>query len=79
MKALLNIISEIKNISMDMEFRVVEVQEQFRVLKMYNFEVEAELQKDVDNLMNNWEELIESANKKDFEVNEFKTNFANVT
>jgi dynein heavy chain len=40
LKTLLNVIAEIKNISMDMEFRIVEVQEQFRVLKMYNYEIE---------------------------------------
>jgi len=79
LKDLLNIISKIKNISMDMEFRVIEVQEQFRVLKMYNFEIDPELMKDVNNLMINWEELIEFADKKDFEVNDFKKNFAEVT
>jgi hypothetical protein len=79
LKALLNVISEIKNKSMDMEFRIIEVQEQFRVLNMYNFEIEEETQKDSDTLMSNWEELIDSADKKDFEVNDFKKNFAEVT
>lgn len=40
LKTLLNVITEIKNKSMDMEFRIVEVQEQFRVLNMYNYEIE---------------------------------------
>lgn len=48
LKHLLNIISEIKNKSMDMEFRINEVSEQFRILKMYKFEVEDELQLQVD-------------------------------
>jgi len=40
LKTLLNVISEIKNKSMDMEFRIVEVQEQYRVLKMYNYTID---------------------------------------
>jgi dynein heavy chain len=79
LKALLNVISEIKNKSMDMEFRILEVQEQFRVLKMYKFEINEETQKDVDNLMVNWELLLEFAERKDFDVNDFKKNFAEVT
>jgi dynein heavy chain len=79
LKSLLNVISEIKNKSMDMEFRIIEVQEQFRVLNMYDFAVEEETQKDVDALMVNWDELLEFADKKDFEVNDFKKNFAEVT
>jgi hypothetical protein len=39
-KALLNVIAEIKNYSMDMELKIVEAQEQFRVLKMYKYQVE---------------------------------------
>lgn len=79
LKALLNVISEIKNKSMDMEFRIVEVQEQFRVLKMYNYGVEEEIEKEVDTLMTNWEDLLEFADRKDFEVNDFKKSFSEVT
>lgn len=64
---------------MDMEFRIVEVQEQFRVLKMYNYTIEEELDKEVEVLMSNWEELLEFADKKDFEVNDFKKSFSEVT
>lgn len=39
-KALLNKVAEIKNISMDMELRIGEAQEQFRVLKMYKYTVD---------------------------------------
>jgi hypothetical protein len=56
-------ITEIKNSSMEMEFRINEVQEQFRILQMYSFTIEEEQQKEVDNLMLNWEELIEYADK----------------
>jgi dynein heavy chain len=79
LKHLLNTISEIKNKSMDMEFRINEVQEQFRILKMYKFPVEEELQVQVDSLSTNWIALLDEADRKDFEVNDFKKNFAEVT
>ena len=41
-KNLLNVIAEIKNKSMDMELKIVEAQEQFRVLKLYKYPVEEE-------------------------------------
>ena len=44
LKHVLNIISEIKNTSMDMEFRINEIVEQFRVLRMYSYEVKPETQ-----------------------------------
>jgi len=49
-KALLNKVSEIKNISMDMELKIGEAQEQFRVLKMYKYTVEDEDQVLVDKI-----------------------------
>lgn len=48
LKVLLKVISEIKDMSMDMEFRIVEVQEQFRVLKMYEYESDEDIQNEVD-------------------------------
>lgn len=41
-KALLNKVAEIKNISMDMELKIVEAQEQYRVLRMYKYEIDPE-------------------------------------
>ena len=64
---------------MDMEFRIVEVQEQFRVLSIYNYEIDEETQKEVENAMSNWSELLDFADRKDFDVNDFKKNFAEVT
>lgn len=64
---------------MEMEFRINEVQEQFRILSMYDYPIEEEQQKDVDNLMVNWEELIEYADKQDNAVKSFKKNFSEVT
>jgi len=49
-KALLNKVAEIKNISMDMELKIGEAQEQFRVLKMYKYEVDPEDQELVDRI-----------------------------
>ena len=46
---------------------------------MYEYEIDDETQKDVESLMTNWEELLEQADRKDFEVNDFKKNFAEVT
>ena len=37
-----------------MEFRILEVQEQFRVLSMYEYEIDEEIQGQTDNLMIEW-------------------------
>ena len=79
LKHVLNIISEIKNTSMDMEFRINEIVEQFRVLKMYNYVVKSDVQQQVDVLAQTWVDLIEMADRKDFELNEYKRNFSEVT
>jgi len=78
-KALLNKVAEIKNISMDMELKIGEAQEQFRVLKMYKYQVAPEDQELVDRIGDEWEELIETANKKDHEVAGYKTTYASIT
>ena len=41
-KNLLNVINDIRKNSMDMELKIAEVIEQFRVLKMYKYEIEKE-------------------------------------
>lgn len=43
LKHVLNVISEIKNTSMDMELRIHESVEQFRVLRMQKYEVKPEV------------------------------------
>ena len=78
LKYLLNIISEIKNKSMEMEFRISDVQEQFRILNMY-YQVEEEIQKQADSIGPNWNALIYQAKKKDFEMNDHKKSFAEIT
>jgi dynein heavy chain len=79
LKHVLNIISEIKNTSMDMEFRINEIVEQFRVLRMYQYEVKPETLHMVENLAQTWVDLIEMADRKDFELDQFKRNFSEVT
>jgi dynein heavy chain len=79
LKHVLNIISEIKNTSMEMELRINESVEQFRVLRMQKYEVKPEVQHQVDILAQQWVDLIEMADRKDFELNEFKRNFSEVT
>ena len=79
LKILLRVISDIKDISMDMEFKIVEVQENFRILNMYDYEIEPEIQQEVDLLMTNWEELIDFADRRNFEVNDFKQTYSTVT
>jgi dynein heavy chain len=78
-KALLNKVAEIKNISMDMELKIGEAQEQFRVLKMYKYQVAIEDQELVDRIGDEWAELIETANKKDHEVAGYKQTYASIT
>jgi dynein heavy chain len=64
-KQLLNKVAEIKNVSMDMELRIVEAQEQYRVLKMQRYDITPEEQECIDKIQQDWENLIEMANKKD--------------
>ena len=77
--ALLANINKIQDMSMEMEFRITDVQEQFRILNMYNFSVDLELQKRSDNLANEWTNLIYQAKKTDFESLQMKESFAKIT
>jgi len=79
LKILLNTITEIKDTSMEMEFRILEVQESFRLLKNYEYKIDEETEKKAADLMINWEELLDFADKKDFEANSIKKSFAEVT
>ena len=79
LKILLNTITEIKDSSMEMEFRILEVQESFRLLKNYEYKIDEDIEKKSANLMINWEELLDFADKKDFEANSIKKSFAEVT
>jgi hypothetical protein len=46
---------------------------------MYKFAIDPLLQEQVDSLSINWNALLEESDRKDFEVNDFKKNFAEVT
>ena len=78
-KALLNKVAEIKNVSMDMELRISEAQEQYRVLKMYKYQIPPEEQEMIDKISQEWEDLIEMANEKDHQVGDFKKTYASIT
>ena len=64
-KTLLETIAKIRNTSMDMELKINETQEQFRVLKMYKYPVDKQDQDAVDCIAENWANLLESADRKD--------------
>jgi DNA replication protein DnaD len=49
------------------------------MLNMYEYEIEPEIQSEVDKLMSNWEELMDFADRRNFEVNDFKQNYSAVT
>jgi dynein heavy chain len=46
---------------------------------MYEYDIDEEVKKDVEGLMNQWDQLQEYADKTNFGVNDFKKNFAEVT
>jgi len=75
----LSVIAEIRDTSMDMELRIAEAQEQFRVLRMYSYEIDPEDQEEVDQIGENWAELVEKANRKDHEVGKQKELYAKIT
>ena len=78
-KQLLNVIAEIKKKSMDMELKIVEAQEQFRVLKLYKYNVDPDDQEQVNNISQMWNELLDLANRKDHEVIKYKQAYATIT
>ena len=78
-KNLLNVINDIRKNSMDMELRILEVVEQFRVLKMYKYVIDPDHQQQVDMIADNWAALVEFAERQDFKVNALKESFAEVT
>lgn len=46
---------------------------------MFDYEIEPETQQEVDTLMTNWEDLIDYADQRNFEVNDFKQTYSTVT
>lgn len=78
-KNLLESIAKIRNKSMDMELKIAEAQEQFRVLKMYKYPVDPQDQADVDGIAQEWADLIEKAERTDHKVNEIKGAYSELT
>jgi len=59
LKQLLNVITDIKAKSMDMELRIKEVKEHFWILTMHGYEVEKETQMQVEQLEQDWADLLD--------------------
>ena len=78
-KELLNVINEIRNKSMDMELKINEVLEMFRVLKIYEYEIEKEEQDNVDLISENWAALLDLAERSDFKLVQAKKQYADIT
>jgi len=49
------------------------------VLKLHKYETDDEDQAAVNSISESWEELLDLANRKDYEVIEFKHSYANIT
>lgn len=65
--------------SMTMEFKIGDVTEKFRTLKMYHQNVEVEKMDEAFSLLDKWNELVTEAKKKDHKLVEKKIEFASVT
>jgi dynein heavy chain, axonemal len=79
LKVLLNTIAEIKNVTMIMEFRISDVMEKFRTLKMYHQTIESDKMEEALQLENRWKELVSEAKWKDYRLVEVKKHFAKIT
>jgi len=79
LKALLNEIAKIRDISMNMEFRIADVQEKFRILKMYNEKEDPAKLEEAFTLHERWKELVLEAKVKDLKLIETKKLFAKDT
>ena len=76
LKSLLNKISEIKTVSMMMEFRISDIVEKFRTLQMYKQPVEEETVRQAFSLEEKWKDLVIKAMKKDANLESSKQMFA---
>jgi len=61
---------------MTMEFKIGDVTEKFRTLKMYHQNVEAERMEEAFSLLDRWNELVSEAKSKDRKLIEKKLEFA---
>lgn len=65
--------------TMMMEFRIFDVQERFRTLKMYKQKVDDEKSDEAFILDRKWRELVQEAKLKDHMLQDVKKHFAKVT
>ncbi len=79
LKSLLNKISEIKTISMMMEFRIADIVEKFRTLITYKQISDQKPVEEAFKLEHDWAELVLKAKKKDVSLNSSKQLFAKET
>lgn len=80
LKAILNIIAEINDNTMVMEFRISDVMEKFRTLSMYNQTINPpERLEEANSLADNWKDLVKEAKKKDHKLLTAKKIFAKET
>lgn len=79
LKVMLNIISEILNENMIMEFKISSVTEKFRILKLYKLPVEPEKMEEAITLESKWNDLIKEAKKRDKKLTDEKKRFADET
>jgi dynein heavy chain, axonemal len=84
MKSLLSEISKINTNHMIVEFRIIDIEEIFRTIKLYNSTfIEDQKVKDnyneANSLMKRWKELRREANQKNFSMLKYKERFAEET
>jgi len=80
LKSILNTIAEINDSTMVMEFRISDVMEKFRTLKMYNQNIEPiERLDEAFSLDDKWKELVKEAKLRDHKLLHVKKHFAKET
>ena len=79
LKHMLHNIADIKNKTMNMEFRLADLTEKFRILEMYDLEVEREKIQDAKEIEVKWNNLVREAKIKDQKLNNVKAHFAKET
>ena len=79
LKHMLHNIADIKNKSMNMEFRLADLTEKFRILEMYDLEIEREKIQEAKEIEVKWNNLVRDAKIKDFKLNNVKMHFAKET
>jgi dynein heavy chain len=79
LKSYLNVLSEIENATMDIEFRIADVAEKFRILKKYDQRYNLEKYKLAMSLQTMWNKLLINAKHQDRLLAGKKSAFANQT